>query len=107
MIFQDARCIVLSCPSNHGEQGCACWFASHGLPCGHPKWRDQWRERMGYPALVDGNGHDPGPELVEIQSAQSLTARVSEAHRAADPVTPERVRQLVLAWESELSEVER
>ena len=36
------------------------------------------------------------------ETIRSLTARVSAAHRAVDPMTPERARQMVLALEVEV-----
>ena len=82
-IFTNARCIVLACESNHGDDGCVCWYASHGLPCGHPKWRGQWLERNGCTIAVD---------LDELPALKSITARVSATLRDTPALTPEMAR---------------
>ena len=101
-IFKEARCPVLSCEANRGDRGCYCGFVPYGFPCDHPRFRDQWRERTGYrePDLAGDNGHDPDPDPVPVP-VRSLTARVSAAQRAADPLTPERARQMVMSLEAE------
>lgn len=95
-IFTNARCPILSCSSNHGDQGCSCWYASHGLPCGHPRWRREWHERVtGLVEAEPTSDEAPGP-------AQSLTSRVCEAMRDAPAFTPEMARQRAHQFELEL-----
>ena len=95
--YKDTHCPILACSANKGERGCFCGFLVYGWPCDNPHYRQRWREETGYqepdpePAPDDGNGRGP----------HSLTARVSAAHRVADPLTPERARQMVLALEVE------
>ena len=100
--YKDVRCPVTACSANKGERGCFCGFLIYGLPCDNPRFRDQWRERTGY--------QDPVPVEVEIEQPtgpHSLTWRADQARCAGEPMTPERARQLALALEMELSEVER
>jgi len=93
MTFKEAHCPILACPANKGEDGCYCGYIVYGLPCAHPRFRDQWRERTGYqdPPAVDAEAG--------AVAARSLTARVAEARRSGAELTPERARQMALQLE--------
>ena len=44
----ECRCVVKSCPANRGEEGVTCEYAYLGIPCGHPRYRDEWHDRGAY-----------------------------------------------------------
>ena len=91
---RETRCVVLSCKFNQGDGGTLCDYALYGHDCGYTPRAREWHDRGGlacFTHLDNGNGRGP----------HSLTARVSEAQRAAEPMTPERARQLVLQLEVE------
>jgi len=113
---RETRCMVLSCKFNHGENGTVCDYALYGSECQFTPKVQEWLERGGLACFThldqdDGDGRDPGlvevVEIVQPSGPRSLTWRADKAHRAADPLTPERARQRALALEVELSEVER
>ena len=112
----ETRCIVLSCKFNLGDAGTVCDYALYGSECQFTPKRQEWLERGGLACFThlvqdDGNGRGPGlVETVEIEQPtgpHSLTWRADQARCAGEPMTPERARQLALALEMELSEVER
>jgi len=93
--YKDTRCPILACSANKGERGCFCGFLIYGLPCDNPHHRDRWK------AETDYREPDTAEIVQPAEIHRSLVARVSAAQRAADPVTPERARQMVLALEVE------
>ena len=93
----DTRCVVLSCPANHGEQGCTCDYAYTGTPCNHPQFRHQWYDRGAY-----------YPHLVEAKAepaAETLTARVSKAQRGGRRLTSAQIRAKIEQLEMQFEEV--